>query len=318
MKNLLIIGLSALLITPLVNSVPVYYFQEDNLDFHKGAQVAVYVGPGTSRDGIIAFEHFLDWKGLTWEEVTYEDINQKNLSALYDVLHIPGGRFDQYAYYINENGTYHIRDLVSMGGGYIGICGGAYYASSICQWDDITFKFSLQLFNGTAAGPLWNEYFMSRLNMVGDHPINAYEPPFEWVLYGGGPAFYPNPGQKMGIIATYAKYNNEAAAISFEFGEGRVVLISPHPEIEEDSDRDGTDVAQSLCDMGSDWRLLWTCMDWVMGYNISRPKLNIQMELSYRTYSSFFYFFISLIERFPLFGFVNIRLIKKIKDGVLK
>lgn len=283
---------------------------EDTLRYHnhskcrQSAQVAVYSGPGTSHDSIIAFENFLDWKGLTWEEVSHTDVNQRNLSFLYDAIYVPGGRFDQYGYYINESGTNHIRELVRGGGGYIGICGGAYYAASITQWDDITFRFSLKLFNGTASGPLWTEFFMVRLNMVGDHSINIYEPPLEWVLYDGGPAFYPNPDQEMNIVATYDGYNDEPAVISFQFDEGRVVLISPHPEIEEDSNRDGTNAAQQFFDIGSDWRFLWTTLDWVMGWNISRPPLGTGMLQDKEVNPSIFNSFNRLMGHCPLFRYI--------------
>lgn len=242
----------------------------------KGVQVAVYSGPGSWNDGVVAFKHFLNWKGITWEEINDWNINHRNLSALYDALYMPGGRPDIYEKYINDSGNQHIRELVGRGGAYIGICAGAYYAASTMHFDEWTFEFYLKLFNGTAYGPLnpivpWDEYTMTQLNMVADHPINEYEPPVEEMLYYGGPAFYPNQDQNMDIIATWDAYCDDPAIISFQFGEGRVILIGSHPEIEEDSDRDGTDCAQELEDNGSDWNFLWTALDWAMGWNISKP-----------------------------------------------
>jgi len=75
----------------------------------------------------------------------------------------------------------------------------------------------------------------------------------------------------MEVVGTYADYNNDPAIIGFGYGEGRVLLIGPHPEIEEDSDRDGTDFADWFEDNGSDWSLLWTATDWVLQQPITEP-----------------------------------------------
>ena len=58
------------------------------------------------------------------------------------------------------------------------------------------------------------------------------------------------------------------------------MLISPHPEIEEDNDRDSTDVAQELDDNGSDWNFLWTATDWLLGDTLSTPNsLSINRQI---------------------------------------
>jgi len=49
------------------------------------------------------------------------------------------------------------------------------------------------------------------------------------------------------------------------------LLVGPHPEIEEDSDRDGTNFANELNDNGSDWPFLWTSLDWLLKNPISQP-----------------------------------------------
>ena len=45
----------------------------------QGADFAVYTGSGTWDEGITAFENFLTWKGLTYEEVSSGDINNNDL-----------------------------------------------------------------------------------------------------------------------------------------------------------------------------------------------------------------------------------------------
>lgn len=241
-----------------------------------GAQVAIYTGAGTWEDGITAFERFLNWKEITWEEVNAWDINKRDLSALYDALYMPGGWSASYKKSIRASGEQHIRDLVSGGGAYIGICAGAYYAASTVDWEGKKYDYPLKLFDGTAYGAIdaiapWDDYTMTTVNMDSSHPINTYEPPTEDMLYYGGPAFYPNAGQSMDIVSTWDSYNDDPATITFGYGSGRVLLIGPHPEIEEDSDRDGSTFADELDDNGSDWNFLWTAIDWAMGWEISRP-----------------------------------------------
>jgi len=51
--------------------------------------------------------------------------------------------------------------------------------------------------------------------------------------------------------------------VAFEYGKGRVFLSGPHPEIEVDSDRDGSNKFNTLSDEGSEWPLLLAVMKWL-------------------------------------------------------
>jgi hypothetical protein len=65
-------------------------------------------------------------------------------------------------------------------------------------------------------------------------------------------------------LATYAA-NNESAMIAFEYEDGRVFLSGPHPEWEEDSDRDnvvGWDIA--FDDFGSEWDMMIKVSLWLL------------------------------------------------------
>jgi len=237
----------------------------------QGAQVAVY--NENWNDSIITFEHFLDYKNMTWEEVTGADINNNDLRPLYDVLFMPGGTFTSINRQISASGRQHIKDLVSSGGGYIGICAGGYYASASIIWAGRTYDYDLDLYSGTAIGPLdeimpWDYSKMTNLTMNLNHPINQYEPSRERQLYYGGPKFQ---GGNYSTVATYDEASNALAAITCSYGSGRVALIGTHAEIDEDSNRDGSPFADLFYDYGSDWPLLWTTMDWLMGWTVSQP-----------------------------------------------
>jgi len=140
------------------------------------------------------------------------------------------------------------------------------------------------LFQGEAVGPIdelavWPDYAMATLSMNHNDEINQFEPENEDVLYWGGTVFNANAGTDIDTIATFDGFFNRSAIIKFAYGNGRVLLISPHPEIEEDSIRDGVNVAEELDDNGSDWNFLWTATDWLLGNPLSNPNaLSIPLQ----------------------------------------
>ncbi|MEW5759551.1 MAG: BPL-N domain-containing protein [Candidatus Thermoplasmatota archaeon] len=240
------------------------------------AQVAIYKDEGTWEKGIIAIENFFDWKGITWKEINSNEVNNLNLSMFYDVIHFPGGYASYYLAKINSNGIKNILEFVNRGGGYLGICAGAYYASDWVYWEGSWYNYPLDLFGGFASGPIneiasWPNYTMTTVNMNLLNPINKYESPKEDMLYYGGPALSPYYTTSVEILATYDSFPHGNAALNFEYGSGRVALIGTHPEIEESSMRDGITFGEELKDNGTDWDFLWTLTDWLLFKNISRP-----------------------------------------------
>jgi glutamine amidotransferase-like uncharacterized protein len=248
------------------------------ISVHAGtkAQVAIYNGNGTWADGIVAFTKFLDYKGITWQYISASTINKQSWETWYDAIYFPGGYSADYKSAITTTGMNKIRSFVNNGGRYIGICAGAFFACDKVDWEGRVYDYPLKLFLGRGYGAIdqiipWSGYTMTTVNINKNNPINQYEPATETILYYGGPAFYPNQGQQMNVIATWQAYNNDPAIINFNYGNGRVLLVGPHPEIEEDSTRDGTSFGDAFNDLGTDWNLLWTSVDWVMGLPISRP-----------------------------------------------
>ncbi len=242
----------------------------------KIADVLIYAGVVAWGDGVLAFEKFLEFKGLTWYECDGTYIENNNLIGSFDAIHFPGGNSGYYIDNINSVGLQNIRNFVSAGGGNIRICTGGYFACDRVIWEGTTYEHPLDLFNGVGYGAIdeiapWPGYAMTTININLTNPINQYEPSTEYTLYYGGAAYYPDERQEMNVIGTYELFNDDAAMINFEYGNGRVILIGPHPEIEEDSTRDGVSFGDNLEDIGTDWNLLWTCIDWLMSVPISEP-----------------------------------------------
>ena len=241
---------------------------------------------GAWEDGVIAFERFLDWKKITYNRVTALDINTTNLKDFYKAIYFPGGDADYYNKDINSRGIKHIQDLVSNNGAYIGICAGAEYACDKLYWQGDMYDYPLNLFQGEAIGPIdeiavWPDFAMSTFKMNPNDEINQFNSINKQILYWGGCVFNPYKGTSIDTVATFSNYLNKPAIIKLNFGTGRVLLISPHPEIEEDDYRDGTHIAETLSDNGSDWDFLWTATDWLLGKPLSKPNTTLIQNNKY-------------------------------------
>ena len=82
-------------------------------------------------------------------------------------------------------------------------------------------------------------------------------------MYYASQYFSPNPGMSVHTIARYEPHGR-AGMIAFDYGHGNVFLSSPHPEYEEDSDRDDTDFGDDLDDPDSEWDLLLKVSKWLI------------------------------------------------------
>lgn len=245
------------------------------------ADFAIYTGSGTWEHSITAFEKFLEWKNLTYEEINAWDINHNDLRPYYKGIFFPGGWAYNYKKSIHDSGNQNIRNFISSGGAYIGMSAGAYYACDNVRWEGQDYPYYLNLFHGDCIGPIeeiapWPNYVMTTMSINQSHEANLYEPSAEDILYYGEPYFIPYQTQEMQVLASWNVPSNPSldktpGIIGFNYGQGRVLLVGPHPEIEEDSDRDGNNFADELNDNGSDWPFLWTALDWLLQKPISQP-----------------------------------------------
>jgi len=235
----------------------------------ESVMVALYSGPGTAEECVKATENMFRWIGCKVTMLGADSINDKSLRG-YDILCIPGGNMYQYAQDISSSGKEKIRNYIRAGGSYIGICGGAYFASEKVIWQGSQLPMeSLSLFSGTAEGVIdeivpYPDYGMCRVDIVDSlHPVTRSEPDSIWILYYWGPALTPDLGCDATILADYEKVNLPAM-LAFEYGDGRVFLVGVHPEFEEDSDRDGVTLADELDDRGSEWEMMKRAVLWCL------------------------------------------------------
>ncbi|MCK4596377.1 hypothetical protein KAT73_06315 [candidate division WOR-3 bacterium] len=252
-----------------------------NSQCDKRADIALYSDQGADEDCIQATEKMFEWMGYTVELIKAEYINEVGLDS-FRMLCVPGGNMYQYAQDISLEGKEKIIDFIQSGGSYIGICGGGYFASEKVIWQEQQLPMtSLGIFPGTAKGPIdeivpFPDQEVVKVNIVdSNHPITQSEQDTMWILYYWGPIFIPNEDAEVSILGRYDR-GDYPAMIAFNCGRGRVFITGPHPEIEEDSDRDGVvfvdtvigDVTyrseDELNDRGSDWEFMKKAAFWCL------------------------------------------------------
>jgi glutamine amidotransferase-like uncharacterized protein len=233
------------------------------------ADIAIYADAGADDDCLDATRNMFQWMGYSVRYTTAYQIRNEGLDY-YRLLCVPGGDMYEYGQDLHILGANTIRDFISKGGGYIGICGGAYYAGREIYWrGDKLNIIALEIFPGTARGPNnsiipYPDYGMCKVDITDSlHPITATEADTAWILYYWGPAFFPDSNATVDILARYA-IGGDAALCAFAYGEGRVFLTGPHPEFEEDDERDGTEFADEFDDRGTDWELMKKATQWVL------------------------------------------------------
>lgn len=201
--------------------------------------VAIYDRTGESKGadnlaGILTKE-----KGFEIARVTGEEIRNGAIRGM-DVVIFPGGSGSKQSAHLEEAGREEVRRFVREGGGYVGICAGAYLASAEYPW-------SLHLINtrvidrkhwarGTGVVSL-------SLSTRGREILHEANDTVE-VYYGQGPLLAPAIDPELPAYTPLAVYESEiaekdapsgvmvgtTAIASAPFGKGRVLVISPHPE----------------------------------------------------------------------------------------
>lgn len=182
--------------------------------------VCIYAGVGAvlAKD----VEGALDKLAISYRELSEQDIRGGRLENCL-LLIIPGGYTGQYVAALGEQGFEQIREFVAEGGGYIGICAGAYIAARNVEVLGRPPGLGIiEIENVRRAGRGIRTITVAKPG----HPLmKGYE--------GGVDIWYKNgPMMKVGEgVETLAVYEEGSAAIVCStYGEGRVVIFSPHPE----------------------------------------------------------------------------------------
>ncbi|HTX61330.1 MAG TPA: pseudomurein-binding repeat-containing protein [Methanobacterium sp.] len=200
----------------------------------KTIKVLIYSGSEASINCVNGMIKALDYANtnsvianVVFSYATSTIINSATLTG-YDVLAMPGG---SGGYYYLQSGSISgsaIRNFVASGKGYIGICAGAYAAAAHTDG----------YYDGWGIAP---NVRCKAVNYEGGLPVQITSAGAQVLGTSGtktlahynGPAMYVSGNAQ--VFATYGDgstgYNGYAAIVGDYYGNGRVVLSGPHPEL---------------------------------------------------------------------------------------
>jgi glutamine amidotransferase-like uncharacterized protein len=190
----------------------------------------------------------------TWEILSPEDVRSGSGSlSRFDLLIFPGGRAHKQADALGEEGRRAVKDLIRAGGGYVGICAGAFLASAQYEWslgfvntrtlrgDREMPGIGIRSMANRGPGSVQIELTPEGRSIFGDGsgPLD--------ISFSGGPVFPGPMCDDLPPCIPLAHYRTELAnytpqrgtmigtpaIFATTFGAGRVISISPHPETTE-------------------------------------------------------------------------------------
>ncbi len=205
----------------------------------KPVKVAIFEGKGAGAGGIDSTEARL--KSIPQASVTRvkaEDWATIDLKP-FDLVVFSGGSGSAQAEAIGEAGRENVREYVRGGGGYVGICAGAYLACS-------NFKWGLGILNAGTVSSKWlrGQAFVDlEVSDEGRKITGDVKSPFK-VRYHNGPIIKPAGRSDVPAYTPVAYFRSEIAEFGSPvgvmvnspaqaigtFGKGRVFISSPHPE----------------------------------------------------------------------------------------
>lgn len=217
-----------------------------------GARVAVvasHTTDGGAWPGMLpAVARAIEYSGHIPLAIRFQEIKNGYLTlGNFKVLNIPGG----YAYGYKTGLAGHeqkIRNFISAGGGYYGICAGSFYAPDSLVWEGTTYSYPLGIYKGQDIGPIndlapWPQYVLTPINISGDAVIGNIGT-LQQMYYGGGYHTIPTDAQQGAHVTTAATfaYSGSAAGkadvVRYTYGAGHVLLVTTHPEARAGSNDD--------------------------------------------------------------------------------
>ena len=185
---------------------------------NKKCKVCLYSGPGGELAADVEF--VLQELEISYCKLDHEVIKEGELKSC-SILIIPGGYTLRLVQSLSKKGLEVIRKFVSNGGGYIGICAGAYLATERVE------------ILGKPPGLGIINIVNKRRRGVGikkiilkDHPVTKGIKKELTIRYQNGPDIIIQRDAE-----EVASYKNGTTAIATAYyGKGKVIVFSPHPE----------------------------------------------------------------------------------------
>lgn len=183
-------------------------------------------------------------------QIDADDI-RSNVLSQFDVVVCGGGSGSREAATLGKNGAAAVQKFVNQGGGYVGICAGAYLGSAHYGWSlnliDTAVLTGKREVEGVGPRSMWYRGKSSdqkiQLTPEGKKTFPGIDENLV-VRYQNGPIVSPRNSAGLGPYKVLAWFRSEKvlhppqkgtmvntpAIVSGKFGAGRVMTISPHPE----------------------------------------------------------------------------------------
>lgn len=222
---------------------------EDRVD------IGIYNGQGVWGESVTAMLQAAEYYGYSSELFEEQAIFDDALDR-YLIIVLPGGDPREIAVSIGPVGANRIKNFVMYGGSLLGLGGGAAVVGK-----DTDLHSGIGLFQGTTRWPvdriaLYPDYTITNILLINPlHRITENLHSHFWTLYRWGPEFIADDPNSIDVLFTY-DLTSTPAVIALRYGAGKVFLSGCQLEIEENSDRDGTDFGSELNDPDSEWEML--------------------------------------------------------------
>jgi len=197
--------------------------------------VGIYAGRGAFPEFVLALSTRLSAGKISIRPIGPDEITDGKLAKRCRCLLMPGGWAANYRADLGKVGAKRIREFVTKGNGYIGICAGAFFAAKRIVWEGESIPYPLDLFPGVPTGPIpkiapWPEFALTKISLDTKHQITKGFPKERTVLYYGGPVLEPLRKGAVKVLARFGK-DGDPAIVAFSRGRGRVFLSSVHLEV---------------------------------------------------------------------------------------
>lgn len=178
--------------------------------------------------------------------VTSDQIRSGALAS-FEVVLVPGGRASKQFADLGEEGRQALRRFVEDGGGYVGVCAGGYLASYLGLVSAKTLGKNAKPGPDTPKSvdvrPSGGGIVIMELTDAGRKVLGELSGPLR-TLFSGGPIFRMSSQTDVSECVCLARYRSEVsfknfppgtmtgtpAILAAQFGKGRVIAFSPHPE----------------------------------------------------------------------------------------
>jgi glutamine amidotransferase-like uncharacterized protein len=203
-------------------------------------RVAIYADAGVSKGDPAQVRACLpESNGFIVKNITAKSVRGGALDQ-FDVLIHPGGSGGGQAKSLGPDGLKRVREFVDGGGGFIGICAGTYLASD-------EYPSGLELIDARLVDVRHWARGVGKVNLrlpTEGRAALGTDDALQTIHYENGPLLSPGENKDISDFESLAVFESEIAengapsgvmkgttAIARgEFGQGRVVCFSPHPE----------------------------------------------------------------------------------------